>query len=234
MRASQRFVILVAGSMLALGAIASTAAAAKPSAEYRFEDSFKSSIQGAKALSPEGPARMCPPCQEFDRVKVDGKKQGVWRWPEGDGLRLANADKLLDHGGKTYTFAMLVNFEAVSSYRKLVDFQDRQEDVGWYVYDESLYPYDLSDFDYSKQKIQADEWHQIVLTRDGSGFARGFVDGKMIGKDRDPNKEVSLRSDKLHFLIDNEDGSEQSGGMIARLRIWENALDPNQVKDLGS
>lgn len=214
-------------------ALTAVAAAAQPSADYKFEDAFTSSVNGAPALSPEGPIRMCPPCQEFDRVKVNGKKQGVWRWPEGDGLRLGKADKLLGHGGKTYTIAMLVNLDAVEGYRKMVDFEDRTEDYGWYEYSESLYPYDLSDFDYDKQKVQAGEWRQIVFTRDGRGFARGFVDGKQIGKDRDPNKEVALHGNKLHFLIDNEGGTEQSGGMIARLRIWENALDPKEVEDLG-
>jgi hypothetical protein len=114
----------------------------------------------------------------------------------------------------------------------MVDFADRQEDLGWYVYSESLYPYDLSDFDYSKEKVQAGKWRQIVFTRDGHNFARGFVDGKQIGKDRDPNKEVSLHGDQLHFLIDDF-GSEHSGGMIARLRIWEDAMSPKQIKHLG-
>jgi hypothetical protein len=212
--------------------LATAAAAAQPSADYGFENSFKSEDSGAKPLDPEGPLRVCPPCAEFDKVQVGNKKQGVWRWPEGDGLRLNKADKVLGHGGKTYTIAMLVNLDAVTGYRKMVDFTNLQEDEGWYVYDESLYPYDLDDFDYSDDEVQAGEWRQLVFTRDGQGLARGYVDGKKIGKDRDPNKDVALHGDKLHFLID-DGGSEQSGGMIARLRIWENALDPKKVKQLG-
>lgn len=222
--------VSVVGSFLAL---AGTATAAAPSADYRFEGSFASAVNGAGALRPEGPSRLCPPCEEFDKVKVKGERQGVWRWPEGDGLRLRNADKVLGHGGKTYTISFLVNLEKVDGYRKLVDFDDREKDEGWYVYDESLYPYDLDDFDYSEPRLEVGKWHQIVLTRDGRGFVRGYVDGKILGKDRDPDKHIALGpQNKLHFLID-DGGSEYSGGMIARLRIWENAMDNAQVKDLG-
>jgi hypothetical protein len=226
--------VFVTGFVVALGmaGTAAAAAAAAPSADYRFENNFNSSGGDAKSLVPEGPIRMCPPCAGFEKVKVNGKKQGVWGWPEGDGLRLNKANKVLGRGGDTYTFSMLVNLDTVDGYNKLVDFDNREEDEGWYVYEESLYPYDLSDFDYSKTPIQAGEWHQIVLTR-GHGFARGYVDGKLLGKDRDPNTEVALGTQNiLHFLID-DGGSEQSGGMIARLRIWEEALDKGDVKDLG-
>jgi len=209
-------------------------AAAKPSADYRFEDTFASSVNGAAALVPEGPVRICPPCEEFVRTRVHGKRQGVWKWPEGDGLRLGNADRVLGHNGKTYTISMLVNLDTVSSYRKLVDFYNRDQDEGWYVYDEGLYPYDLDDFNYNKQRIDAGKWHQIVMTRDGDGVVRGYVDGEVLDKDKDKDKQVANGSiDKLHFLIDNEGGTEQSGGMIARMRIWENALDNAQVKNLG-
>lgn len=232
MVSKSRIACIAAGLAVAASLAPAVASAGSLSADYKFEDSFKSAVNGASALSPEGPSRICPPCEEFDRVKVKGKKQGVWRWPEGDGLRLGNAEKLFGDGGKTYTISMLVNLDTVSGYRKMVDFADFEEDYGWYVYSESLYPYDLGDFDYSKEKVQAGEWRQIVFTRDGSGFARGFVDGKQIGKDRDPNKEVALHGNKLHFLIDDGAG-ENTGGMIARLRIWENALDPDRIKDLG-
>lgn len=232
MQSKQRFAFLLIGSSMVFAALAPGAATAKPSADYRFEASFASSVNGATDLSPEGPDRSCPPCQEFDRVKVNGDRQGVWRWPTGDGLRLDRADKLLGHDGNTYTISMLVNLETVEGYRKLVDFRDRQADEGWYAYSESLYPYDLEDFDYSNQVIHAGEWHHIVLTRDGGGFARGYVDGKLLGKDRDPNRHVALRNaGPLHFLIDDS-GAEHSGGMIARLRIWESALDKGQVNDL--
>lgn len=219
---------LTAALMLAPGA-----SAHQPSADYGFEGNFKSSTGSAKNLKPVGPVRFCPPCATFQKDKINGEKQGVWSWLEGDGLRLSKAFKVLGKKGKTYTFTMLVKLDSVDGYRKLVDFDNRNEDEGWYAYDESLYPYDLDEFDYSKQKIQAGKWRQITLTRDKKGLVRGFVDGKKIGKAKDPDKFLTLGSDHiLHFLID-DGSSEHSGGMIARLRVWDDALSPKQVKKLG-
>ncbi len=224
---------------LAIG-IAATVAAIAPagasagslSADYRFDKSFTSSVGNAKTLEPVGPLRVCPPCEKFGKEKVNGDKQGVWKWLEGDGLRMNKADKVLGHGGKTYTIAMLVRLDTVESYRKLVDFVDLTEDEGWYVYNKSLYPYDLGDFNYDKERIPAGKWRQIVLTRDGKGKVKGYVDGELLGKDKDKLNDISLgEGDKLHFLID-DGGSEHSGGAIARLRVWENALPKSKIKHL--
>ena len=227
MRRTCRFVSVIG----VFFAVAGVAGAAGPSADYRFEGNFRSSTGVARNLDPVGPLRACPPCAEFDKEKFHGERQGVWKWPEEDGLRLTKADKVLGHGGRTYTFSFLVNLDTVDGYRKLVDFDDREADEGWYVDDESLHPYSLKDFE--KKRIQAGRWHQIVLTRDGEGFVRGYVDGALLGRAKDRDKDLALGpQDTLHFLMD-DGGSEQSGGMIARLRIWENALDNRQVRRLG-
>jgi hypothetical protein len=110
---------------------------------------------------------------------IGGTNNGVWDWPTGDGLKLRKATKVMGSPGKTYTFVFLVNLDTVSSYRKLVDFDNLDADEGWYVYSESLYPYDLSHFDYSQQLIQAGTWRQITLTRNSDGVVHGFVGKKM-------------------------------------------------------
>lgn len=76
---------------------------------------------------------------------------------------------------------------------------------------------------------------QIALTRDGQGVVHGYVDGTQIDKAKDKDKDIALsRKDTLHFLIDDDGpNTETSGGMIARLRIWENALDKRDIKHLG-
>jgi hypothetical protein len=228
--------IALAVFVLAVGAAGTPTALAGPklTADYGFENNFKSSKGNAKDLKPEGPIRTCP-CAKFAKETIDGKKQGVWKWPEGDGLRLDKAKSVLGGHGKTYTFAMLVNLDHVSGYRKLIDFNDLTEDFGWYAYDRSLYPYSVSNFDYDKTPIQADNWRQIVLTRNSADIIGGYVDGQTIDKVKDRDKDVTLVSDVLHFLLDDhlQDG-EHTGGEIARLRIWDDALGPKQVKNLGS
>ena len=210
-----------------LAFVAGAGAKVKLSADYRFEDDLKSSTGSAPNLHEVGAGGL------FGDAMVGGSSNGVWTWPAGDGLRLSQATKVLGSEGKTYTFVMLVNLDTVDSYRKLVDFDNLDADEGWYVYSESLYPYDLDRFDYSKQLIQAGTWRQIALTRAESGVVRGYVGKKTIGSAKDRHKDEALGPDKiLHFLMDDS-GSEETGGEIARLRIWDDALSAKKIKHLG-
>ncbi len=231
-----RRVAVTALFAIAFTAVLAPTAHAKPTlqADYQFEKNFKSDAGKAKDLKPEGPLRLCPPCARFKMEKVDGKKQGVWEWPEGDGLRLEKAKPTLGGQSKTYTFALLIALNNVSGYRKLVDFNDLTDDFGWYAYDRSLYPYSISAFDYDTTPMRAGKWRQVVLTRNSAGIVGGYVDGKLIDKVKDLDEDEILRSNVLNFLIDdhNQD-AEHSGGEIARLRIWDDALGPKQVKKLG-
>jgi Concanavalin A-like lectin/glucanases superfamily len=206
-------------------------ASAKLTADYRFEGNLRSSAGNAPKLHEFNTGD-----GSFHNQLVKGSRQGVWSFPEGDGLRMGNADKVLGHHGRTYTFALLVNLDAVDGYRKLIDFDNLQQDAGWYVYEQSLYPYDLSDFDYSRQRVQAGAWRQIVLTRGANGVVRGYVGGKKIGRAGDPGKDEALGPDKvLYFLMDDgSTTSEESGGRVARLRIYDNALSREKIKHLGT
>jgi hypothetical protein len=209
--------------------------AAKLNADYRFEHNFKSSVGSPPNLQPEGPPRVCP-CARFVRAEIGGSKQGAWKWLEGDGLKLRKAGKALGHNGHTYTFVMLVNLDSVDGYRKLIDFDNLQADQGWYVYNSALYPYNLSDFDYSSQLVTAGHWRQIAVTRDKNGVVRGYVGDKKVGMADDPGNDEALGGAAvLHFLIDDavSGGSEATGGLIARLRIWDDALSSKQIKNLG-
>jgi hypothetical protein len=217
-------IIIVA---LAMGAFAAPAAA-KLTADYHFDGDLKNSHGPANDLSKVGPGG------KFTHAQVFGHRDKVWEWPKGTGLRLGKAGKALGNDGETYTFVLLVRLNVCGSYRKLVDFDDRQSDEGWYEYSRSLYPYNLPGFDHSKKKIQPGEWRQIALTRGGGGNVHGYVGKTEIGHDADPDPDVALGPDKiLHFLVDNVSGSEDSGGQIARLRIYDSALSAKAIKHLG-
>jgi Concanavalin A-like lectin/glucanases superfamily len=213
----------LAAAVTAAPAVANT----KPNADYQFEGNLKSAVAGVPNLKALGTGGA------FKRPRIMGTRDGVWTWPAGDGLRLDKASKAVGAAGH-YTIAMLVNLDSVDGYRKLVDFENLTADTGWYVYYESLYPYDLTDFDYTHQVIQAGTWRQIVLTRGKGGVVRGYVDGKKLGEAVDSAGDESLGADKvLNFLIDDQSGTEFSGGKIARLRLWDAALSGKQIKHLG-
>jgi Concanavalin A-like lectin/glucanases superfamily len=216
---------LTAVASLALAA--GVGAKAKLTADYRLEGNLKSKGVDAPNLEEVGTG------STFDEVEVRGKLNGVWTWAIDDGLRLEQATKVLGSKGKTYTIVMLVRLDDVADYNKIVDFDNRDADEGWYVYEGGLYPYDLH-FDYEKQVIEDEKWAQIALTRTEKGIVHGYADGKQVDGAKDKNRDVALGDDKiLHFLLDDGNPAESSGGDIARLRIWDTALSKKRIKRLG-
>jgi hypothetical protein len=212
-------------------AVFASSASAALTADYKFNGNFKNSHGPAKALTEADGSGI------IKNSDVNGDPDQVWEWSAGTGLKLAKAGEALGNQGNTYTFVMLVRLEQVDSYRKLVDFRDLDVDYGWYVYSQSLYPYDLDNFDHSIQRIPGGQWRQIVLTRNKEGIVRGYVGGKELGHDKDKHNKETLGSDKvLHFLMNDTHqmpGQEETGGQIARLRIYDDALSAKKIKRLG-
>jgi len=215
--------LIVSGVLLAGASPAS--AAAKLKADFRFQGSLKSSV-GSARLVREGSAG------QFLIKRVKGSKEGVWKWPEGTGLRLDGAHAAVGPGKGTYTFVMLVRLDAVDGYRKLIHFKDLSDDDGIYVDDGTLYAYDL---DYSDVVVEPLVWYQIVVTRNATDGVRIYVDGTRVLRTADPTgTQVLGPDDFLRFLRDDEGTmTEESGGMIARLRIYNGPLTATQIRDLG-
>jgi hypothetical protein len=225
-----KLAVLSASCLVASLAFATGAAAkAKLTADYRFEGNYKSSGVDAPKLDPVGSAFT------FDEVQVGGSLNGVWTWAVNNGLRLEQATKVLGSKGKAYTVVMLVRLDTVDGYNKIVDFENLDQDEGWYVYEESLYAYDLDGWVYDeKLLVQAEKWRQIALTRTEHGVVRGYVGNKRIDGAPDEPKDFVLGPDKiLHFLLDDSNPDESTGGDIARLRIWDTALSKRKIKHLG-
>lgn len=224
LRRSSGLVAAVIFSLVALGTVP-LAASANLKADYRFEGDLKSSTGGVPKLVKQGAG-------DFVKQQVKGSHQKVLKYEEGTCLRLGDARKALGTPG-TYTFVLLIRLDSVGGYRKLIDFDNQQQDAGLYVDDKTLHPYDL---DYSDEVIKRDRWYQLALTRDGDGDVRGYVDGDRVVKAGDPAEDLVLGPDEfLHFLCDDEtQGDEESGGMIGRLRIFNDALSDKQIHKLGT
>jgi hypothetical protein len=208
----------------AVAALAPAAAGASLQADYRFDGAYGSSVNGAPHLKRQGPA-------DFKKAEIGGQKQNVLDWEKGTCLRLADATKVLK-SRTSYTIVMLVRLNDIDGYNKLIDFDNQLTEYGLYVDDKALYPYDL---DYSAEIIRARRWYQLSLVRFGGGQIRGYIDGNRRVHTQDPDDRQVLGADGfLHFVCDDEvTGSEESGGQIARLRIWDNALESSEVDDLG-
>ena len=198
-------------------------------ADYRFEGKLKSSVNGVPNLVQDGPG-----ATGFSNEQVKGSQNGIWTWPADAGLRLNEASKAL--GSKSdYTIVMLVRLDDISSYRKLIHFRAPTEDDGFYAYAGGLYPYGPDPDRYTEAVFAADQWVQITLVRRKNGQIRCFVGKKLQVREPDAEKsQVVNADDSLLFLRDDEGTlNEESGGGIARLRIWSNALSDSKIKNLG-
>ena len=214
-----------------VGATSSTSAAPPgPTADYRFNDNLKSSVhkESIPSLIKVGNGFV------YATKNVKGKTDTVLAWPKGSGLKLKTAKKAV--GSKAdYTIAMLVRLIEVEAYGKLVDFEDRTSESGFYVVERFLHPYGVyaSPTRPEEPPFVAGRWHQVVMTRVGLNV-KGYVDGERYFIADDSTIEFDLGFDEiLHFLIDDEAGAdEETGGEIARLRIWKDPLTDHQAKNL--
>ena len=220
-------VVLVLGGGIAIPSSA-LAKAPPPQADYRFNLNLKSSVNKANA----------PTMKEIGGgfsyyfTSIGGQRDNYLNWVSGSGLKLPQAQKVIGTPGD-YTIAMLANFDEVDTYRKIVDFDNDQADEGWYVHDSYLDPFDVDDVSGpASPPITGGAWHMLVMTRAG-GRVKAYVDNVRYLNLPDPTGEEVLGPQRvLRFLRDNGLGSEETGGKIARLRIWKNPLTDKQAKNL--
>lgn len=200
------------------------AATANLQADYRFEGDLNSDVGGAPKLKETAGDG------SFGHDSVGDHTNGIFKYKKGTCLRLANAQKVIK-SATSYTIAMTVQLSDVDGYNKLVDLDNQTTEYGLYVDDKTLYPYST---DYSGEIIRAERYYDLALAREPSGQLRGYVDGRRRVQTQDPDDELVLGADKiLHFLCDDEvTGTEESGGRIARLRIFDNAISDSAIRNL--
>jgi hypothetical protein len=223
----------LAAALIAV-AIAGSASASN-TGDYRFEGNFKNSAGPAADLVKFGPGG------DFVERRVGNRRQGVWKWPVGTGVKLKHAFKALDHKGKSYTFVVLINLDEVAGYNKLIDF-DREEEAGLYSHDGALVPFPLDD---SASVMQGGAWYQIAMTRSKGGTVKLYIDGVcpsgqvclafnfLLNREDADKTQVLGRKGILTFLRDDEGPMlEQTSGMIARLRIHDDPLSEQRLENL--
>lgn len=189
-------------------------------ADYQMQNSKASSVGTAPALTDIGTT-------SFGTESVDGTNCTVLQWDAGNGLNLSTTNLI----SGTYTIVMLVRLDTTTSFRKLIDFKDQSTDPGLYNYGGQLYFYP---FTHGTKMLADDRYAQIVITRDGSELVTGYVDGVYMFDYSDTlDYGVPSFLNQLRFFIDDTSTSgEESGGAVARIRIYDDALTANEVAAL--
>jgi len=198
-------------------------AAAVEVADYRFQDSLASSIDGAPALVQRVPGR-----GGFVDTVVDGVTTRGWAFVDKAGFELPIAGLISD---STWSIAMLLRVENPGGYSKLLDVGSLTSDAGLYYQNGALvyYPDASSDV----LSVEADTCHQVVLTRAADGEMVGYVDGVEQFRFFDMDANGVVLDGKLVFLRDDAiTDNEDATGVVSRIRVFSHTLPPQEVRAL--
>lgn len=232
-RFTKQAISVVAVSSMMVVALAGPASAATLVADYQFQNTLSSSVGSAPALteySRYGAA------STFRSEVVLGQNRTVWGFPKGNGLILNNANSLI---GNSYSVVMLVKLDDIAGYKKLVDFKNGATDDGLYVSNSNLEAFGCGAASTSNP-ISSGTYAQVVMTRDTVKKIRLYVNGTQVANGDDTTDACALGSSTvLRFLHDDfgtcptdATNCEESSGAIARLRLYNGALTPQEVAGL--
>ncbi|HET7271539.1 MAG TPA: choice-of-anchor Q domain-containing protein, partial [Rubrobacter sp.] len=207
-----------------------------PKADYRFQNTRSSSIGSAPALKDIGPKS-----NTFTNATVDGAPRKVLSFPKGNGVKLSPTTGVVSSG--TYTIVMLFELNNVGSdvsrFRRIIDFKNGASDNGLYIENVagtsklSFYRGSTQGAVQGSTPIAANQYVQVVLTREAGGTVVGYVDGVQQLSFTDTAGDAVIADNTLRFFIDNQGGIEHSAGSVARIRLYDNiALSATEVGTL--
>lgn len=220
----------VAGALL-IASLSTSLPAAQPSqdslrADYEFQETLASSAGDAPSLRDIGEGNT------YQEEVVGGESRIVLAFPEGNGLLLTPTTGVI--ANDTYTIDLIFRFESVTGYRRIIDFRAATSDIGLYNLNGLLnfYP----GIDGRERPFVENRWVRVTLTRERSGRVAGYVDGvqQFAFQDTDERSLISDANTLRFFRDDDQVSQEQSGGAVARIRLYDRALSPREVADLSS
>jgi hypothetical protein len=204
-----------------------SAAAATLKADYQFQGTLASSVGTPPDLATLGSV-----ANTYATETVDGQVRTVLSFPADNGVVLVPTTGVVPND--RYSIVILLLLHHVDSYRRLNAFNNGQADVGFYLYNGHLlfYPNDVE----GSSVINADTWAQVVLTRDGTGLVSGYLQGLRELVFIDGSDAIIDSNNMLRFFRDDECGAtscgEDSDGEVARIRLFDDALTPDEVAAL--
>ncbi len=163
--------------------------------------------------------------------EVDDAKKWVYRFEKNSGFQFDNtaAGNFL---GENYTIELYFVFDALNSWKRVVDWKNRKTDYGAYVYNGELnfYPYIYSD----EAPVVAGEYTYYVITRDAvSKELLIYTDAKVEIQIVDNSGDGLLDSDNVLNIFHDDIvvANEASSGAVAMLKLYNYKLDSNAIKN---
>lgn len=205
-------------------AIAGNIAAPLPVADFGFDATYADSLGNAADLVP-----LAPDAGGFLQMDISGEPRPIWVFSPGGGFSLA-LDGLIP--SDTYSVAILLAMDDTTAYGKILDTAALASDTGLYAQGEDLRLYNTIPAS-NLGRFGADAWHQIVVTREASGTYTGYIDGRLEFSGNDGGVGLVSAEGLLHFFADDlVTQGEQTGGAVARIRLYDVALTGTVVEAL--
>lgn len=162
---------------------------------------------------------------------VAGLDCTVLRFEAGSGLQITPTTPV---SSSDFSVALLFRFDTVTGYRRILDLRNNTSDNGLYVFGEKLIHFPLGQGAITPS-VRADTYVQVVFTRKAAdSVTRGYVDGVEQFAFVDAGGAATILSSTLRLFKDAAVPAlnEESGGYIARARLWNGSLTPAEVAGL--
>lgn len=128
----------------------------------------------------------------------------------------------------TYTIDTVFSFDALSGYRKIVDFRGLTADAGLYDLNGSLNFYPIVTSPSTDFTVGTPT--RVTFSRDATGTMLGYINGTQVFSAIDPTGLSTISSVLTFFVDDLATGSrEASGGFVDYIRIYDGAILPAQA-----
>jgi hypothetical protein len=203
---------------------ATPASAANLVADYRFGDTRATSAGTAPDLTDITAGSN--PGNSFATETVGGSPRRVLQFSQGNGLTASTAGVI---PRTSYSIVVLLRFADVSSYRRIVDFQNGISDTGLYNLSGALSFFGSSTGSDTPITPSAagDPYHEVVVSRDASGQVVGSVDGvEQFRFEDSAGSAVIHEGQTLRFFADDSSlGGEESAGAVARISLYDGPLE---------
>jgi hypothetical protein len=194
-------------------------------ADYRFEGTLKSSVNGAPRLRNVGDGN------SFVRVRVPGEgRTKVLQFPNGNGLKV-DTDGLIP--AKRYSVVLTFRLASAGAddYARVLNptLPADDNDNGLYLYNNYMTWYDEGSIDGTEGTVTPGEFVEVAFTRNSAGRIRVYVNGQPDISYLETDGQAVIQNHNLRFFVDNSN-AESSAGKVARIRLWNDALSARKVK----
>ena len=118
-------------------------------------------------------------------------------------------------------------FDAVTGWRRIVDFKSPQTEFGLYNLSGNLYFYPV--IGGSTAPILASNYVQVVLTRNETNLVRGYVNGVQQFSFIDSANYAVIGGTNNILRFFKDDSGDIGSGAVSRIRLYDHELTPEQI-----